>query len=134
MSIPGKTIEKGCENCGRELYGRTDKRFCNDGCRNQFNRTKTLREQQKAHENLPEIFKIIRRNYEILKSFGPIAPNGGIMSSTGSLKVEGINTKYFTSIYMDGDGMWKFCFERGWLEYEDGGWIIQDRMEQVDTR
>lgn len=134
MSIPDKTTEKRCENCRKELYGRTDKRFCNDGCRNQFNRTKMLREQQKAHENLPEIFKIIRRNYEILKSFGPIEANSGFFSDKGSLKAEGINTKYFTSIYMEGDVLWKFCFERGWLEHEDGGWVIQDRMEQVDVR
>lgn len=52
-----------CENCGKELFGRTDKRFCNDGCRNQFNREKAVREQQKAQDNLPEILKIIQKNY-----------------------------------------------------------------------
>jgi predicted nucleic acid-binding Zn ribbon protein len=129
---PAKQGERHCENCGKALFGRTDKRFCNDTCRNTFNREKTLREQIKEHENLPEIFRIIKNNYKILKSFGTIEPGSGIASLQKTLKEEGIDTRYFTSIYMEGKILWKFCFERGWHENENG-YEIMDRPEQVEV-
>ena len=54
-----------CENCGKPLFGRTDKRFCNDGCRNVFNRKKTAVLRGGDHENIPQIFRIIKK---IMKS------------------------------------------------------------------
>ena len=125
-------VGTNCAYCGKPLFGRTDKRFCNDGCRNAFNRKKLAELKNKNHENLPEIFKIIKRNYEILKSFGEIEDQCGIFDLDSNIKDQGINTNYFTSIYIDGDTLWKFCFERGWNEFDNGGWQVKDRLEQVN--
>jgi len=38
MAKQTENPDKTCENCGKSLYGRTDKRFCNDNCRNTYNR------------------------------------------------------------------------------------------------
>jgi predicted nucleic acid-binding Zn ribbon protein len=126
--------ENYCELCGKALFGRADKRFCNDNCRNTFNRAKALEKQNKAHENLPEIFLIIKQNYKILRSFGPpLGPDEYSYNDKTTLAEEGVNTKFFTSIFRDGDKLWKFCFERGWYEYESGIWEICDRREQAET-
>ncbi|MBS1504853.1 MAG: hypothetical protein JST32_22525 [Bacteroidetes bacterium] len=126
--------ERYCEHCGKVLYGRTDQRFCNDTCRNTFNRNKSLQEKQAAHENLPEIFRIIKRNYEILKGLGPLGPDEGILVEKGGVKDYGIDPRFFTSIYIDGDQIWRFCFERGWWEpeTEKGGWEVRDRPGQAE--
>ncbi|MCR8556923.1 DUF2116 family Zn-ribbon domain-containing protein [Mucilaginibacter sp. BJC16-A38] len=110
---------KHCENCGKELFGRTDKRFCNDGCRNQFNREKAAREKQKAHDNLPEIFKIIKRNYEILQGYSlkGLHEDEAIFTDTWRLKEQGFNFKFFTSQVIERDGeRINCCFEFGWYE------------------
>jgi len=49
-----------------------------------------------------------------------------------NIKDKGINTIYFTDIYVDGDTLWKFCFERGRHEFDNGGWQVKDRLEQVN--
>ena len=110
-----------CENCGKELFGRTDKRFCNDGCRNQFNREKAVREQQKAHDNLPEIFKIIKRNYEILQTYHPeeLHPDASIYFDIKDLKDQGFNFKFFTSTGEIRGELYYFCFDIGWLRSGD---------------
>src|SRR5690606_5358857 len=58
--------EKQCQQCGRPLKGRTDKRFCNDDCRNNFNRAKRRKITDQAPDTIPEIIRIIKRNYQIL--------------------------------------------------------------------
>jgi len=125
--------EKHCENCGKVLFGRTDKRFCNDTCRNTFNREKHLREKVKENENLPEILRIIKRNYQILQSMrhGPLEEGLQVYMPVKELIKEGFNFKYFTSIYEDEDGLWRFCFERGWREVDEY-FFIQDRPEQAE--
>src|ERR1700749_2176709 len=111
MIKPANSDEKYCENCGKVLFGRTDKRFCNDTCRNTFNREKNLREQIKEHENLPEIFRIIKHNYRILKSFGELkAPNEGFWIDEATIWDQGFDERFFTSVYLEGDKLFKFCF------------------------
>jgi predicted nucleic acid-binding Zn ribbon protein len=132
MRVNPKEEEKPCKNCGKALFGRTDKRFCNDTCRNAFNRNKSLREHQAVHENLPEIFKIIKRNYELLKALGPPASDTQVWIRNGYPEDEGINPKFFTSVYQEGDILWRFCFDYGWRIYEGGGWNIYRQSAQAD--
>lgn len=58
-----------CENCGKPLFDRTDKRFCNDSCRNNFNRIKHNPQKHRGQLLNPEIFQIIKNNHEILSSY-----------------------------------------------------------------
>jgi hypothetical protein len=127
-----KEEDRKCEQCGRSLHGgRTDRRFCNDTCRNAFNRRKTLATQIRDHENLPEIFKIIKKNYEILKSYGRI-PDQCALLIDAPTKQEGINSNFCTSVLIENGLMWKFCFERGWREFDDGGFEVIERAEQAN--
>lgn len=113
-----------CENCGRELFGRIDKRFCNDNCRNEFNRKKKQQEIQKANESMPEILKIIKRNYEILLSFGAIEEGSEIFIPKETLLKKGFNFRFFTSI--DERKKYFYCFERGWREVFESIYIRDD--------
>jgi hypothetical protein len=121
-----------CENCGRELFGRTDKRFCNDGCRNQFNREKSIRGQQKKPDNLPEIFQVIKRNYGILQTYHPetLAANESVFVETKQLTAAGFNFKFFTGTGEIDDQEYRFCFDIGWLKSGDHCLLVY-RPEQV---
>jgi hypothetical protein len=122
-------ISKPCENCGRELYGRTDKRFCNDNCRNEFNRRKKQEELAKTNESMPEILKVIRRNYEILLSYGEIESGTEIFVKKIALEEKGFNFKFYTSVDFNNE-QYRFCFERGWKEV-DGTVYIRDDLGQA---
>ena len=60
-------IYETCLNCGKELKGRLDKKFCDAYCRNTYN-NKTVRENEKT---IKQINSILRRNRTILKNINP---------------------------------------------------------------
>lgn len=54
-----------CRECGVPLKGRSDKRFCDDACRNAYHNQRTQgerRELQYTHQKL-------RRNYRLLRDY-----------------------------------------------------------------
>lgn len=121
-----------CENCNKELFGRIDKRFCNDNCRNEFNRKKKQLEIQKQHDNLPEILKIIKNNYAILKSYGPLKDSEYIIEvERTELLRKGFNFKFFTSTAQHHNNQYKFCFERGWTECGYDYITIREDLHQI---
>jgi len=108
--------EPTCENCGKALFGRTDKRFCNDSCRNEFNRKKRAAQHIEEYENLPEILKIIKKNHEILKLYKLENTDPGTIISVDRAELlgKGYHFKFFTSLQHDKHGkLWKFCFDYG---------------------
>lgn len=56
-----KTI-RTCLECGERLYGRSDKKFCNDHCRNSFNH----KVSQQDGTFLRKINSLLKRNRKIL--------------------------------------------------------------------
>ncbi|ATP55553.1 hypothetical protein CPT03_03280 [Pedobacter ginsengisoli] len=101
---------KTCELCKKPLHGRLDQRFCNDTCRNQYNRSKRQFEKVTPHPNATAIFKIIKTNYEILKKGipGQIPEYNAFTCDTKDFIASGINTKFYTSSFKSGKEEW-FC-------------------------
>ncbi len=112
-SIP--TPAKTCQYCNKMLHGRSDQRYCNDDCRNTYNRLKRKAEKIADHKNTPEIFRAIGRNYELLKSLKPPKQPNAFTSleDKNELLQQGFNPKFFTSIYNDGQQTWHCIFEYG---------------------
>jgi hypothetical protein len=54
---------KYCQECEQVLKGRTDKRFCNDSCRNAFNN----RVNSKENNLMKKINNQLKRNRKILQ-------------------------------------------------------------------
>ena len=53
-----------CLECGEPIAGRTDKKFCNSGCRNAWHEHIRSRNRQQRHSTL----KILSSNYAILEN------------------------------------------------------------------
>lgn len=51
-----------CFECGARLFGRSDKRFCGDGCRNAFHN----RNNREKNAVIRSVNRRLRRNYQIL--------------------------------------------------------------------
>jgi|GEM_PF-1303041 Uncharacterized protein containing a Zn-ribbon (DUF2116). len=119
MSQITQTDKKHCENCGEQIFGRADKRFCDTYCKNTFNSNRRKAERFQEYDNLPEIFKIIRNNHEILKAYKPeeLSTNATFSILRAELVDKGFNFRFFTSVERDSYGRyWKFCFDYGWKE------------------
>ena len=51
-----------CLNCGLPVYGRADKKYCDDHCRNDFHNNKAVHDARLTRH----VHKQLRKNYEIL--------------------------------------------------------------------
>lgn len=123
---------RNCKQCDKQLYGRADQVFCNDSCRNTFNKDKNRKSKIPRYSREKEVFAIIRRNYEILKK---LCPENIRSNNSHSFNINWIpkdfNQDYFTGIKKTDRGLWHLCFDRGWLfEYDS---IILKDFSQRNT-
>lgn len=90
-------MPKLCLYCGEPIYGRSDKKFCNDNCRNNYN-------YNANHEQVNVVRNInnaLGRNRRILKELNP---EGKAVVTKQMLYDKGFNFKYFTNIYQTKSG------------------------------
>jgi predicted nucleic acid-binding Zn ribbon protein len=125
----GNTPLAICEDCGKEIKGRSDNRFCDDTCRNNFNRKKRQAEQFPITDDALEIIRTIKRNYQLLKNKN-LAQDESTFQLVENQLTKGFNPNYFTSILeVDGE-LYYFCFESG-FRIADGIIYIIERPEQM---
>lgn len=111
-----------CHYCNRVLHGgRTDRKFCNDTCRNAFNRERRKADERLFGDDIQErIFKIIRKNHALLVKFNPLQENDHV-ANREALYQAGFNFEYFTSADTGSDGkLRRYCFEQNWVELDYG--------------
>jgi len=109
-----------CAHCNKVMNGgRSDRRFCNDLCRNTYNREKRKQEANQAGEDIVEdIIRIIRKNYALLKKLNPLEEQ--LVADRHSIYKKGFNFMYYTSTKMIGGDRYYFCFDHGWRDLEYG--------------
>src|SRR5215216_1100958 len=116
-----ETNHKNCVYCTREIKGRSDKKFCNDQCRNSYNN------QVKLNANFNEVRNInnaLLRNRRILSEL--LNGERELIKVTGErLKEEGFSFKYLTHIYTTKKGKTYFyCYEFGYLPLENDWYLV----------
>ncbi|MFZ4056658.1 MAG: hypothetical protein ACOYKE_00905 [Ferruginibacter sp.] len=57
--------QKQCLTCTKVVRGRSDKKFCDDNCRNVFNN----QQKSSVEKNVVRINQILRKNRQVLSSF-----------------------------------------------------------------
>ena len=98
-----------CLDCKEELKGRSDKKFCDDQCRSNFNN----RQQSENSSYLRQVNNILKRNRRIMEELNP---DGKIKISRRKLLGKGFNFEYFTNIYQTQSGKsYYFCYECGYM-------------------
>lgn len=109
------TETRHCRQCEKQLYGRIDQVYCNDNCRNTYNKQQTRLNKIEPHPNQKAIFKIIQRNYEILKRLYPypISPYRYEYANKQRMPTD-FEPNFFTGIQHTDNVEWFVCFDRGW--------------------
>ena len=118
-------IERKCLECGTTIFGRKDKKFCSDQCRNLYNNELN----SDSHNLVRNINNILRRNRRILESL-----------NTGTKKIvnkdqllqSGFNFYYYTNTYTTKTGKTYFyCYDQGYLPMEHNQYMLVVKEEYV---
>jgi hypothetical protein len=106
--------EKFCQNCVKELVGRSDKKFCDENCRNQYNNilNSDISAEMRVTQN------ILRKNRRILSDV--LGTNDKIKVSLKKLTDLGYKPDYLTQLYTTKTGsQYRFSFEYGVMFLEE---------------
>jgi hypothetical protein len=104
-----------CLQCGRELRsGRIDKKFCNEGCKNQYHNAQKIAE----HEEIKKINAILKNNRKILKT--ALGDKPFVLVDHDALLKKGFEFDYLTHYVFSQvkKNKYVFSYNFGYHEYE----------------
>jgi len=110
---------RACIECGSALKGRTDKKFCDDHCRNAYNN----KQNSDVTNYMRNVNNMLRRNRRILEL---CIPEGEGMGKCPRQKLadQGFNFRFHTHQYANKKGdIYFFVYEYGYLPLE-GDWVL----------
>lgn len=119
---------RSCLACGETLKGRSDKKFCDDYCRNHYNNER----KAKGHHSpyVRNINNTLLRNRRILEE---LLPEGEEMVKTTHDKLmrSGFNFRYHTHLYVTKTGKtYTYCYDYGYLPLENDWYLVVRRKEE----
>ena len=118
-------MERTCLECGQTVRGRSDKRFCDDSCRNAYN-NKLNSDQTNLVRN---VNNILRKNRRILLE--TLNGEGMVKVQQEKLKRKGFDFKFHTHTYVNSKGqVYNFIYEMGYLILENN-WILLVRKRPI---
>ena len=115
-----------CLNCDKPLKGRTDKKFCDDYCRNNYNN------QLKSNTiNLVRnVNNALGKNRRILENLF-IAGEEMAKTTRDKLLQKGFQFKYITHTYTNKKGnTYYFCYDIGYLPLESDWYLLVKQKEE----
>jgi len=118
-------IKKLCLTCSKPLKGRTDKKFCDDYCRNNYNN------QLKSNTiNLVRnINNALGKNRRILESL--FGAEETAKTNKDKLLEKGFQFKYITHTYTNKKGnVYFFCYDIGYLPLENNWYLLVRRKDE----
>ncbi len=106
-------MAKYCIDCGENLNGRADKKFCSDLCRNSFNN----KLNSDMNNYMRNINNTLRKNRRILAD---LTPNEKSTVHIDKLTNEGFLFSYYTHLYRTRKGdLYYFCYEYGYIRHSN---------------
>lgn len=121
-----KAEPKTCLACDKLLKGRSDKKFCDDYCRNNYNnQLKSITNNQMRNIN-----NALGKNRRILED---LLPSGEEMAKTTKEKLlqKGFLFKYVTHLYTTKSGKtYYYCYDYGYLPLDNDWYLVVRRKEE----
>lgn len=111
-----------CLACNEPLVGRSDKKFCDDQCRNDYNN------KLNSDENnfMRNVNNILRKNRKILQA---LCPNGkSSVLPKSKLISKGLNFEYYTNVLNTKTGAtYYYCYEYGYKFVENDEVMVVEK-------
>lgn len=119
------STKKKCLSCNQNLIGRSDKKFCDDQCRSNYNRSNMI----KRHQHVKNVNLSLKTNRSILIKMNP---NGKTKVSYKDMLKHGFDFGYFTSILKTKNNTYYyFCYEMGYLPLINGDVLLVKKEDHV---
>jgi predicted nucleic acid-binding Zn ribbon protein len=120
---------KKCMSCGEIVKGRSDKKFCNDYCRNAYNN-----ELKKSNGEVRYINHVLGKNRRILERL--LSNNATtIKINKENLHQLGFQFKYITHIYTTlSSKTYYYCYDYGYLPVGNDWFLIVKKKEPIDRK
>ena len=115
-----QTEKRYCQCCGHPIHGRSDKKFCDEGCRNNFNN------QQNSVQNkeIRIINRVLKRNRAILLRLLALEKKPTKVDRE-CLLLEGFNFRYMTQQGVGSDGQsYQICYDVGLISEQNTNYLI----------
>jgi hypothetical protein len=114
-----ETAVRQCQECGKAVKGRIDKKFCDDYCRNAYNN----RHNADTNNYVRNVNNALRRNRRVLQSL--IKPEEELGKCPRQKLADlGFDFRYHTHQYVNKKGQaYQFCYEYGYLPIESV-WVM----------
>jgi len=103
-----------CLNCSKTISGRSDKKFCDQYCKNSYNNQSKSAEEQ----FIKMVNAILRKNRRILKT---LSPEGKAIVRKDIATQLGFDFNQFSSIYSSKAGVYYLCYDYGYRAIMDNG-------------
>jgi hypothetical protein len=124
-----ETLNRLCLECGKSLKGRSDKKFCDDYCRNAYNNKAKIEESFYVRN----INKTLQRNRRILEEL--LGKEDMVKQTKSNLINKGFQFHYHTHQYVNKKGnVYYFCYEYGFLPLEGEWYLIVKRKEPINNQ
>ncbi|MBS1758892.1 MAG: hypothetical protein JST23_02115 [Bacteroidetes bacterium] len=120
-----KTTARACLSCGKTLKGRSDKKFCDDYCRNNYNN------QLKSDDtnSVRLINNQLNKNRKVLQGALPEDKETSKITRE-QLLLKGFSFKYFTHLYNTKTGnTYYYCYDYGYRQLEKDLYLIVRQKE-----
>lgn len=115
---------KECIECGREFFGRSDKKFCSDGCRSAYNNKLT----GGSEKYIRKVNRVLKKNRTIMQKLNP---DGKTTTHRDQLLKAGFDFDFHTNTYTTKEGrQYFFCYEYGYLPLEKEFILLVRRDEE----
>jgi hypothetical protein len=119
---------KTCLTCTKPLRGRSDKKFCDDYCRNNYNNR--LKAKNNYSTYIRTINNTLLKNRKILESILP-EHEDTVKATLDKLQRLGFHSKYMTHTLTTRNGKtYFFCYEYGYLPLNNDWWLVVRKKEE----
>ncbi|GAA4974423.1 hypothetical protein [Algibacter aquimarinus] len=109
-------IVNTCKCCGKDLEGRSDKKFCDPYCKSSYHYQKGITESPRFYNRVDNQLKLNRR---LLKNYNKA---GKATIRSEQLISEGFNPNFFTHYWKNNKGdVYLFVYEFGFLSKIEHG-------------
>lgn len=113
-----------CPECGEQIKGRVDKKFCSDMCRNAFNN----KANSDSNNYVRNINNALRKNRRILED---LLQGEKITVAKQKLVDKGFNFRYYTNqLVTRNNHTYNYCYEFGYLAIENELILIVKRKQE----
>jgi hypothetical protein len=123
---------KNCLACERPIKGRTDKKFCDDSCRNNYNN----RLYSYSIPIVRNINNILRKNRRILEELLAGLDKKVLVIERKKLVEKGFQFEYFTEHFLpDKKEQYYYCYDYGYRSLDgDRVLVVMDTRKQYLSR